>query len=294
MTSKRSKLKLFVSGVPRHGRFSVQASLLLVAPLAILLIVIFLLPIGSLLLQSVTKPTWSLQHYQKLWDQPLYVTVILRTIRIAAGTVIGALLLGYPIALLMSRVRGKAATIIAALVLVPLWTSALVRTYSWIVMLRSNGVINNTLIDLRLIDSPLTLLYTEGAVLAAMIHVLLPYMILPIYSVVKSIPPDYEKAALNLGASKWEAFFRVTVPLSVSGISAGCVIVFVLALGFYLTPALIGGPKTLLIATLISQQATEFLNWPFAAAISTVLLVLSVGLTALLSRLLRIDRSLTL
>ncbi len=134
------------------------------------------------------------------------------------------------------------------------------------------------------------MLYTPGAVLLAMTHILLPFMILPIYSALRSLPADLPRAAANLGAGRMRIFFAVILPLTLPGVFAGCLIVFVMSLGFYITPALLGGPRTLMIATLISQQATELLDWPFAGAISTVLLALSLGTTVVFKRVLRLDR----
>jgi mannopine transport system permease protein len=173
---------------------------------------------------------------------------------------------------------------------VPLWTSTLVRSYAWIALLERRGVINNALIDLGLISSPLTLLYTDGAVLVAMTHVLMPFMILPIFSSLRSLSADLPNAALSLGATRLRVFFSIVLPLSLPGVFAGCLLVFVMSLGFYVTPALVGGPHSLMIATLIGQQATELLDWPFAGAISCVLLVLSMGITLAFKRLLRLDR----
>jgi mannopine transport system permease protein len=274
----------------QRGRVPRSTSLLLIAPLALLLGWTFFLPIATLLFQSISKPAWTLEHYARLAYEPLYIRIILRTVWISFATTAITLLLGYPIAVLMARLKGWVAGLVAACVLIPLWTSVLVRSYAWIVLLQRNGIINNALREWGLIDQPLTLLYTEGAVLMAMSHVLLPFMILPIYSTLKNISPDLTKAALNLGASQARAFLAVTLPLSLPGVFAGCLMVFVLALGFYITPALVGGPRTLMIATLISQQATEFLNWPFAGAISLVLLALSLGVTIAFKRLLGVER----
>ncbi|MBN8941865.1 MAG: ABC transporter permease [Rhizobiales bacterium] len=275
----------------QRGRLSLSTSLVLLSPLVILLGVGFFWPIVALLFQSVSRPTWTAAHYLRLFEEPLYLQVIFRTIWISVCTVAITLGLAYPIAMLMAQAKGWVAGIIAALVLLPLWTSVLVRSYGWIVLLQRNGIINNALRDLGMIDRPLSMIYTEGAVLVAMCHVLLPFMILPIFSTLRNISPDLTKAALNLGASRFRAFYSVTLPLSLPGIFAGCLMVFVLALGFYITPALVGGPRTLLIATLISQQATEFLNWPFAGAISTVLLVLSLGVTIAFKRILGVERA---
>jgi mannopine transport system permease protein len=276
-----------------RGRIPLAGSLALIAPLMLLLGWVFFLPIITFLLRSVTEPTLTTEHYARLVSEPLYMRVLLRTVWIALATTVITLLLGYPVAVLMTRVRGRTAALVTACVLIPLWTSVLVRSYAWIVLLQRNGIINGWLTDWNVIDRPLSLLYTEGAVLMAMSQVLLPFMVLPIYSTLRNIPADLTRAALNLGASQTRAFLAVTLPLSLPGVAAGCVMIFVLALGFYITPALVGGPRTLTIATLISQQATELLNWPFAAAISSVLLALSLGVTVAFRRILNVEQTVT-
>ena len=273
-----------------RGQMPFTLSALLVAPLLLLLGWAFFLPIGRLLLTSVTEPTLGLDNYRRLLTEPLYRQVILRTVWIAVVCAGGALLLGYPIAALMARPGRVVAKIAVACVMIPLWTSALIRSYAWIMLLQRKGVINTVLQSWGVVPRPLSLLYTDGAVLVAMTHVLLPFMILPIYSALRAMPADLPRAALNLGAGPVRTFFEVTLPLSLPGVFAGCLLVFVMALGFYVTPALVGGPKTLMIATLISEQATTLLNWPFAGAISAVLLALSLGMTIGFKRLLRLDR----
>tara|TARA_R110002020_G_scaffold109430_16_gene253154 strand:- start:21230 stop:22117 length:888 start_codon:yes stop_codon:yes gene_type:complete len=276
--------------VVRRRQLPLPVAVLLIAPLVLLLSWTFFLPIASLLLTSVTEPEPGLSHYARIWTEPLYLQVIWRTIWIAFMTTLIALLLGYPIAALMARSGGRMAKIATACVLVPLWTSVLVRSYAWMVILERKGLINTALIESGLIETPLKLLYTEGAVLAAMAHVLLPFMVLPIFSSLHSLPKDLPLAAANLGAGRARTFVSVILPLSLPGVFAGCLIVFVMSLGFYVTPALLGGPRTLMIATLIGQQATELLNWPFAGAISLVLLVLSLGITIAFKRFLNLDR----
>ena len=273
-----------------RGQVPLGVSLTLIAPLILLLAWAFFLPIAHLLLTSVTAPTLGIGNYRRLWIEPLYLQVILRTIWIAFACTAGALLLGYPVAALMARPGRLLGKFAAACVLLPLWTSTLVRSYAWIVLLERRGVINNALMDLGIIRAPLTLLYTDGAVLVAMTHVLLPFMILPIFSSLRSLSSDLPNAALNLGAGRLRVFLSVVLPLSLPGVFAGCLLVFVMALGFYITPALVGGPRSLMIATLIGQQATELLDWPFAGAISCLLLMLSMGITLLFKRLLRLDQ----
>ena len=273
-----------------RGQLSLPLTLLLLAPLVLLLGWTFFLPIGRLLLTSVTQPSLSLHNYRRLVDEPLFLQVILRTLWIALGCTVAALLLGYPVAALMARPGRIVPKVVAAGVLVPMWTSALVRSYAWIALIGRRGIVNTVLLDTGLIERPLTMLYTSGAVLVGMTHILLPFMVLPIYSALRSLPADLPRAAANLGAGQVRIFFTVVLPLSLPGVFAGCLLVFVMALGFYITPALLGGPRTLMIATLISQQATEVLDWPFAGAISTVLLVMSVGMTIAFKRVLRLDR----
>jgi mannopine transport system permease protein len=275
---------------PRRGELPLPLAACLIAPLVLLLGWAFFLPIAKLLLTSVTEPTLNLNNYARLVTEPLYLRVILRTMWIAFLATAMALLLGYPVAALMARPGSRITKIATMCVMVPLWTSVLVRSYAWIILLERNGIINNTLKNWGVLSEPLTMLYTEGAVLMAMTHVLLPFMILPIYSSLASLSQDLPRAAANLGAGPVRTFILVTLPLSLPGVFAGCLIVFVMALGFYITPALVGGPRTLMIATLIGQQAMELLDWPFAGAISFVLLALSLGITIAFKRLLRLDK----
>ena len=277
-------------GDRRRGQLSRRLSLLLIAPLVLLLGWTFFLPIARLLLTSFTEPAFGFANYTRLWTEPLYLQVFIRTLWIATACTVFALILGYPVAMLMARHGGSFAIFATMCVLIPLWTSVLVRSYAWVIVLERNGLINSWLMARGLISQPLKLLYTNGAVLMAMTHVLMPFMVLPIATALKSVPPDLPKAALNLGASRLRVFWSVTLPLSLPGVFAGCLIVFVMALGFYVTPALLGGPRTLMLATLIGQQALELLNWPFAGAISLVLLVLSLGITVTFKRLLKLDR----
>ena len=273
-----------------RGQMGLQLTLVLLAPLVLLLAWAFFLPIGRLLLTSVTDPVPSLGNYRRLVSEPLYLQVFVRTLLIALGSTGAALLLGYPVAALMARPGRVWPKLAAACVFVPLWTSALVRSYAWIALIGRRGVINNALMDTGVIAQPLPMLYTGGAVLVGMTHILLPFMVLPIFSALRSLPVDLPRAAANLGAGQVRTFLTVILPLSLPGVFAGCLLVFVMALGFYITPALLGGPRTLMIATLISQQATEVLDWPFAGAISTVLLVISIGTTVAFKRVLRLDR----
>jgi mannopine transport system permease protein len=190
----------------------------------------------------------------------------------------------------MARLKRCWAMLVMACVLVPLWTSILIRSYAWIVLLQRRGVVNSLLMDLGVTEQPLRLIYTEFAVLLAMTHVLLPFMILPVYGALSTIPADLPRAALNLGASRFAVFWRITLPLSLPGVFAGALMTFILALGFYITPALVGGPSTLMMATLIGQQTTDLLNWPFAGALSAILLLVTIALAVAFRHLVALNR----
>jgi len=273
-----------------RGGISKTTAVLMALPLAALMIVVFIWPLITFLSVSVFDPGFTLDHYGRLFATQLYRDVLVKTIGIGLIVAALALLLGYPIAYMMAKLRGRWAWIVAACVLIPLWTPVLVRSYAWIIILQRRGVLNDTLMALGIIDRPLTMLYTFGAVILAMTHVLMPFMILPIQSSLRAIPEELPRAARGLGASHLRVFTEVIWPLSLPGVMAGCLMVFIISLGFYITPALLGGPRTLMIPTLVAQQAFELLNWPFAAAISTVLLALTLGIAALFRRLLNIDR----
>ncbi|BBK42562.1 ABC transporter permease [Allostella vacuolata] len=284
--SARRPAAFFLGG--RH--LSEAASLALIIPFLVLLFVVFLLPLGTLLHESLLMPKPTTAHYQRVFGEPVYLRVMWRTARIAVYVTIVTLLLGYPLAYVMSRSGGLRLGLMAAAVLLPLWTSVLVRTYAWMVLLQRNGLVNEALTGIGIVDAPIRLLYTEGAVVLAMSHVLLPFMVLPVFSALKGIPDDYPRAALMLGASNWSAFREVVWPLSLPGVVSGCLMVFLLALGFFITPALIGGPQQMMIATLVSQQVREMLNWPFAGALVGVLLAFVLALTIAFNRFIRLER----
>jgi len=257
---------------------------LLVAPLALYMLAFYALPVASMLFRSIADPTWTLENYRRLADDSVFLAVSWTTLRTALVVTLGTLLLGYPVALALSRLRPAAAAIVLAIVLLPLWTSVLVRSYAWMVLLGRRGLINELLLSAGIIDAPLRLLNTPLAVHVAMIHILLPYMILPIASVLQQIDSALLRAAAGLGASPRNVFAQVVLPLSVPGVVAGILLVFVLSLGFYITPALVGGPRDLMLSMLIAQQV-DLLNWPYAACLSVALLAITLMLILVLQRL---------
>jgi mannopine transport system permease protein len=279
------------SGFMLSGRrYSPAASLLLAAPFLSILLLAFVLPLLTLLHESAFVPRPTLANYARVFEQPANTRIMLRTLRIAGIVTAATLLLGYPLAWLMSRRDGITRALLVGAVLLPLWTSVLVRTYAWLVLLQRDGVVNRGLLALGITSEPIKFLYTEGAVVLAMAHVLLPFMVLPIYSALRAIPDDYARAAQMLGASGFSVFKEVILPLSLPGAASGCLMVFLLSLGFFVTPALVGGPQQLMLATLVQQQVTELLNWPFAGAIVGVLLVFVMGLALAFNRVVRLDR----
>jgi ABC-type spermidine/putrescine transport system permease subunit I len=254
--------------------------MLLVAPLACYMLAFYALPVMSMLVRSVADPAWSLENYRRLAHDAVFLNVFWTTLRTALIVTLGALLLGYPVALALSRLRHGGAAIVVAVVLLPFWTSVLVRSYAWMVLLGRRGLINELLLSAGVINGPLRMLNTPLAVYVAMIHILLPYMILPIASVLRQIDGALLRAAAGLGASPRGVFVQVVLPLSVPGIAAGILLVFVLALGFYITPALVGGPRDLMLSMLIAQQV-DLLNWPYAACLSVALLIMTLLLISL-------------
>ncbi len=257
---------------------------LLVAPLVLYMLVFYALPLVSMLLRSVADPTWTLENYRRLLGDTVFLHVFWTTLRTAFVVTIGCLLLGYPVALALSRLERAAASVVLIIVLLPFWTSVLVRSYAWMVLLGRKGLVNETLIAAGLIDTPLKLLNTPFAVHIAMIHILLPYMILPIASVLRQIDGALPRAAAGLGAAPWRVFVQVVLPLSMPGVAAGVLLVFVLSLGFYITPALVGGPRDLMLSMLIAQQV-DLLNWPYAACLSATLLAATLLIIAVFQRL---------
>jgi len=248
-------------------------------PALVLLFAFFLLPVVRMLGFSLEAGT--LDWYAKALGEQLYLRVFWNTFEIAVFVTAICLLLGYPLGFLIATTTPGWATLGFIFVLLPLWTSVLVRTYAWMVLLGRNGVFNRWLIDVGLISDPLPLLHNFTGVLIGMVHVLLPYMVLPIYGAVRRLDPALVAAAEGLGASSWRIFWRIYLPLTLPGIFAGSVIVFVLSLGFFITPALLGGGKVMMVAVLIEQEVRQTLNWPFASALSAVLLVLTLGVYAL-------------
>ncbi|BDC43837.1 ABC transporter permease [Paraburkholderia terrae] len=223
-------------------------------------------------------------------NSSVYRQAFLRTISISATVTVLCLLLGYPVAWMLANLPAKSSNRLMLLVIVPFWTSLLVRTTAWYVLLQPGGVINSLLMGLGLATHPVPLIFNRAGVLIGMTHVLLPYMILAIYSVMKSVSPIYVRAAQSLGAHPFTAFVRVYVPQTLPGVGAGCFLVFVLALGYYITPALLGGAGDEMISQLIAMQTNTQLNWGLAGALSAYLVIFTAVFYFLFNRIVGIDR----
>jgi ABC-type spermidine/putrescine transport system permease subunit I len=268
-------------------------AVVLVAPALALLAVFFVLPLAKVALWSVLDPrdgSATALYYARALTESLYLRVILNTFRISLYVTLISLLLGYPVAYLLATVRPRAARLLMIFVVLPFWISLLVRLYAWIVLLQKNGLVNTLLLRLGVIDQPLPLLYNLTGVVVGMVHVLLPFMILPLYSVMKGIDPSLMAAARNLGGTPAQAFRRVFLPLTYPGIGAGMLMVFMLSIGYFVTPALLGGLKETFIAQLIEQQVTVLIDWSFAAALAILLLAVTLLIYYAFNRMLGLDR----
>ena len=224
-------------------------------------------------------------------DRQIYVKLFVRTFLLAALITFTCFLLGFPIAHLLATLPMKWSNLLMILVLLPFWTSLLVRTTSWMVLLQQQGVINNTLVATGLItdEGRIQMIYNQMGTIIAMTHILLPFMILPLYSVMRPIPPSYVRAARSLGATSWTAFRRVYLPQTLPGVGAGSLLVFILAVGYYITPALVGGASGQLISNLIAFHMQDSLNWSLASALAALLLAAVLILYWIYDRLVGID-----
>ncbi|MDX1432656.1 MAG: ABC transporter permease [Gammaproteobacteria bacterium] len=235
---------------------------------------------GSIVPEVKERRLYLLTGFDSVWA---------RTFWISALVTVMCVLLGYPVAYLLANLPLRISNLLMILVLLPFWTSLLVRTTAWVVVLQTEGVLNDVMMFLGIIDERIQLIFNRFGVIVAMTHILLPFMILPIYSVMKTIPPSYERAARSLGATPWTAFWRVYFPQSLAGIGAGGLLVFILALGYYITPALVGGPTDQLVSYFIADHTNRSLNWGLASALGCVLLVGVLAVYLLYDKLVGID-----
>jgi ABC-type spermidine/putrescine transport system permease subunit I len=233
----------------------------------------------------------TLDNYAQLFADGAYLASFILTVRIAVIVTALCVVLGYVVSYAMTLMPSWAADVCLALVALPFWTSTLVRTYSWLVLLQNKGVINNLLIDLGAITERLKLVHNETGTLIGMVHIMLPFMIMPLYANLRRIDADYVKAARGLGASAFYAFRRVYLPQSIPGVTAGAVLVFVVSLGFYITPAILGGGRTIMMALAIERDVNLNFNWGPASAAAVVFIGAVLLILVLLSRFISLEKS---
>ena len=287
---KADEIAPVVAPMEAADRRETRQYLPLLLPALLALGTFFVYPLYGILLRSVYKNGYTLESYRQVARTSVYLMVIALTFRTAGVVTLIALLLGYPLAYVLATVRPRLARVLVVIVVLPFLTSIIVRTYAWMVLLGSNGVVNQYLQALGLTHQPLRLLYNQAGVVVGMTYVLLPFMVLTLASVMRGIDPALVRAAHSLGASRWQAFRRVFLPLSAPGIAGGALLVFILSLGFFITPALMGGPSDVMIAMLIEREVEFTLNWSFASALAVILLTLSLVGFAAYYRLMRLER----
>ncbi len=273
---------------PGAGRRDFPLTAALVAPAVLFLLAFFVLPLLQLLRLSFASPEGPLAAYREVMGSAVYQRVFFNTAILAVTVTLVSLLLSFPTAFVLSRLRGSLRAIAFYAVLVPFWISLLVRTYSWMLLLGEAGPINKTLTALGLTNEPLALLFNRRGVLIGMVHALLPYAVLPIYAAMVRVDERLLLASDGLGAPLFVTFRRVYLPLTLPGVVAAAVFVFLLALGFFVTPALLGGIGDLTVATLIENLVSERLEWTLAAAAAFTLLATVLGLLLLASRFVRL------
>ena len=263
-------------------------------PALLLLVVMMILPVAWLFGLSFVGDDGqlTLAHYQRLLDQPSFRRIFLTTFQVSVITTVLCVLAGYPLAYLIAHLPPRAAGLCMIAVLLPFWTSILVRTYAWLVLLQRQGLINQWGQALGLWDEPLALVHNLTGTLIGMVHIMLPFLVLPLLGAMRAIDMNLIKAASSLGASPARAFRTVFLPLSLPGLIAGSVIIFILCLGFYITPAVLGGGKVIMVSNQIANDIEMFFNWGAASALGVVLLTITLGLLWLAGRLMRLDRML--
>lgn len=251
--------------------------LLMAFPILIILAIFYFYPLLRMIPRSFeTDSGIGLENYVKILSEPAYLESFGLTILIGIAAVLITFIMGYPVAYLMAYSKPRMQKFLMMLIMLSFWTSLMVRTYSWMVVLQKSGILNSILLNLHIIKEPLTILYTPAAIVIGTVHILLPYMILPVSSTLRSIDRNLSWAARSMGASRFKTFWKIVFPLSIPGVSAGVLLVFVQAIGFYVTPMLLGGGKTMVAATFIDKQMNTLANWGLGSAFGIILTMVSV------------------
>jgi putative spermidine/putrescine transport system permease protein len=274
----------------RHHRREQALMLALASPALLVILMLIVLPVGWLAWQSIYHDGFTLENYRRIWSEDIYWRSFLLTFEISLLVTLMALLLGYPI--------GYAATVapkgwrifILALVILPFWTSVLVRAYAWLALLQRTGALNQFLQSIGVIDEPLALVHNTFGTVVATVHILLPFMVLPLHATMRKIPNDLMQAGASLGGSPSHSFWRIFLPLSLPGVLAGATLVFVLCLGFYITPELLGGGRTVMVSMLVARNVELYDQWGAASAVGMVLLIGVFAIFLAVSRFISLDR----
>ena len=264
--------------------------LALALPALLVMVLLIVLPVGWLAWQSIYHDGFTLENYRRIISEDIYWRSFALTFEISLLVTVLALLLGYPIAYAASAAPKAWSIITLALVVLPFWTSVLVRAYAWLALLQRTGVINHLLQDLGIIGEPLALVHNTFGTVVATLHILLPFMVLPLYATMQTIPRDLLQAGASLGGSPSHTFWRIFLPLSLPGVLAGSTLVFVLSLGFYITPELLGGGRTIMVSMLVSRNVELYNQWGAASAVGVVLLLGVAIIFLVVSRFIPLDR----
>lgn len=267
----------------------------MLSPGLILSVVFFFVPLITIFIYSFytrvasgsMTADFTIDNYLRLFKNPVYITVLYRTLRLAAETTVVSLAIGFPLAYWLARAPLKHRNMWLLGIMIPFWSSIVIRSYGWIVILGNKGLINNFLNLLGIGSVPLV--FNETGVIIGLVHALIPYMVFPLYASLSAINPSVEQAAQGLGANRLQTLLRITVPLALPGIASGVLLVFIITCGFYLTPVLLGGGRVMVLASLIEQQVAV-LNYPFAAVLSVVLLVIVMFLVSIFNRLIGLEK----
>lgn len=280
------------AGLRRDERLERLKLFGLSSPAVLLVLIILVIPVGWLFYVSFigADGTFSMENYERMIKRKSYARIFRTTFEVSLLTTGLCILIGYPLAYFMSQLPNRVANLCLITVLLPFWTSLLVRTYAWLVLLQKNGLVNNWAISLGLWDEPIKIVHNLNGTLIGMVHIMLPFLVLPTYGAMKAIDRDYLKAAANMGASPARAFWTVFFPLSTPGLFAGALMVFVLCLGFFVTPAVLGGGKVIMVSMKIVSNIELFVNWGAASALGVVLLVLTVAVLWVASRFLKLEQ----
>ncbi len=291
-TLTQSLLRPNEAGLQRNAARERWALLGLTAPAVIAVTIIMVMPVTWLFYLSFLADdgSFSFENYIRMVESKSYARIFMTTFKVSVYTTGICILIGYPLAYFLSQLPSRMANLCMLTVLVPFWTSLLVRTYAWLVLLQRKGLINNWAIDAGFWDEPVKLVHNLSGTLIGMVHIMVPFLILPVYGSMKAISQDYMKASSNLGATPSQTFWQVFFPLSLPGLFAGTLIVFVLCLGFYVTPAVLGGGKVIMVSMQITNNIELFFNWGAASALGVVLLIITMSILFVSSKLLKLDQ----